>query len=299
LTLLLAAPAWSDQISQVKGTKALINLDGEEAEVGAEYFAVDSSGKKRALLKIKQVRSGKAVAEITKGSASAGMSLTLRGGNARRDDGPRVKDVSSEEEAPVVQEDRARRPRGWFGQFFKRGTATGVIGGLAQNSMSLTAKKGTASEELSLSANSFNVLGFYDYDLSSTWTLHGRAGIETFSAKGTASNAAVCNDSTSCEVSFTYLSGEGHIRYNFMRGKTRAYASAGAAFLIAASKSSSVSNLDTSTSTNQMLLFGGGADFSLGRGNFVPVSLEYAMFPGSSSVKATSLFIRGGYGWRF
>ena len=296
--LLCSRPTLAQEIIQLKGTKALINLSGTEAAAGTEFFALDSGGKKRALLKIRQVKGDRAIAEVIKGSAQTGQSLQVRGAAAAAPAEARVQDVPSEDGASSGGEDRAKRPRGFLGQFLKRGTATGVLAGLAQNSMSLTGKGGGFTEELTLAGNSFNVMGFYDYDLSKSFTIRTKVGIETFDVKGSAKNAAVCNNSTACDVGFTYLSGEASAHFNFMTGKTRAWAGAGLAFLFAATKKSTVANLDTSTATNNMILLGGGADFSVGSGRFIPVSFEHGIFP-ASTVKASSMLLRAGYGWRY
>lgn len=286
---------WAQEIIQVKGNKALINLSGTEASVGGEFYAVDTAGKKRGLLKVRQVKGDRAVADVIKGSAQTGQSVQPRAASGATP----TATASATAESDSGDEGRAKRPRGFLGQFLKRGTAAGVLAGLSQNSMSLTAKRGTASEDLSLSGNSFNLVGFYDYDLSKSFTIRTKLGIENFDVKGTASNAAVCSDSTACDVGFMYLAGEASAHFNFMTGKTRAYVGAGLAFLFAMGKKSTVSNLDTSNATNQMILLGGGADINMGGGAFVPVSFEYGMFPGSATVKATSMLLRAGYGWRF
>lgn len=290
------ASVWAQEIIQVKGTKALINLSGTEASVGSDVFAVDSAGKRRAILRIRQVKGDRAVADVVKGTAQTGQSIQARGGGSAA---PAPTQARSQEASEESDDGRAKRPRGFLGQFLKRGTAAGALAGLSQNTMSLTAKRGNDSEDLTLSGNSFNLVGFYDYDLSKSFTIRTKAGIENFDVKGTATKSTVCNDSTACDVGFMYLAGEASAHFNFMTGKTRAYVGAGLAFLFAMGKKSSVSNLDTSNATNQMILLGGGADINMGGGAFVPVSFEYGMFPGSATVKATSMLLRAGYGWRF
>ena len=146
--LLSSAPALAQEIVQLKGTKALINLSGLEASAGTEFFAVDSGGKKRAILKVRQVKGDRAIADVIKGSAKTGQSVQVRGGAAAAAPSEaRVQDVPTED-GSGGGEDRAKRPRGFLGQFLKRGTAAGVLAGLSQNSMSLTGKGGGFTEEL-------------------------------------------------------------------------------------------------------------------------------------------------------
>ena len=96
-----------------------------------------------------------------------------------------------------------------------------------------------------------------------------------------------------------YLSGEGVIKLNFVSGLSRYYVSGGGGFFFVLSKSSSIVNLDTSNATNQIILLGAGGDIGLSKKTFIPFSLEYGLFPGSASVKASMMFVRAGYGWRY
>ena len=295
LVVLIPLVAIGAEVLQVKGSKVLLNIGGTDASPGSEFFALDGNGKKRAILRVKQVKGEKAIGELVKGKVEPGMSLKQKGSaSASSDSGSsnsRVQDVNEPEE-------RSKRPRGFMGSFLKRGTGIGFMGGIAQNTMSLTAKNAGISQDVSLTGNSFNALAYYDYDFSPVFTFRGNGGIETFNASGTTSNSVLCGGTT-CSVAFTYLAFEGHAHYNFMTGSTRAWVGAGFDFLLTASKSSSIANLDTSSATNQMMDVEVGADFGLGGGAVVPVAFEYAIFPGSTTVKASSMLLKAGYGWRY
>lgn len=291
----LTSLAFGQQVSQIKGTKALVELSGTSASPGQEFYTLDSNGKKKSILKIKQVKGDKAIAEITKGTAEVGHTLKAKG--APVVDSSASEDSSAASEEP--RQDRAPRPRGFLGSLFKRGTNGGVLGGLAQSTMSLSAKSGASSEDITMTGNSFNVLGFYDLDLSPMFTTRLKAGLETFEASSSTNTPAVCSNSSSCNAGFTYLSGEATAHFNLLRGKTRVWIGGGMTFFFTLAKKTSVSNLDTSNQTNQMFLLGSGSDIGLTNGAFVPVSFEYGFFPTSSGVKASMMILRAGYGWRF
>lgn len=298
LFMTLPSLALGQQVSQIKGTKALIELSGTSASPGQEFFTLDSNGKKKSILKIKQVKGDKAIAEITKGTAEVGHTLKAKGA-------PAVDNSASEDSAATSssseepRQDRATRPRGFLGSIFKRGTNGGILGGLAQSSMSLTAKSGASSEDITMTGNSFNALGFYDLDMSPMFTTRLKAGLETFEVSSSTSTPAVCSNSTSCDAGFTYLSGEATAHFNLLRGKTRVWVGGGMAFFFTLAKKTSVSNLETSNQTNQMFLLGAGSDIGLTNGVFIPVSFEYGFFPTSSGVKASMMLLHAGYGWRF
>ena len=42
-----------------------------------------------------------------------------------------------------------------------------------------------------------------------------------------------------------------------------------------------------------------GLDFFISNKNYIPVSLEYQLFPSSDTVSANSIMLRAGYGWSY
>lgn len=284
----------AQEVSQIKGSKVLLKMNGMLAEAGDEFYAIDNQGKKKAILKIRQVKGDKAIAEVIKGQAQAGFSIQSKSVSASKQT-----ESNDESSSDNRKSQRASRPRGFWGKILKRNTQAGVLGGLSQNTMSLTAKSGSSSEDITMTGMSYTLEGFYDMDLSPMFTARLKAGLVNFEAKSSTSIAAVCSNSSSCDAKFGYLAGEASGHFNIIQGPTRVWVGAGLAFFFAISKSSSVSNLDTGNSTNQMFLFGGGADIGMGGGAFIPVSLDYGYFPSSSGIKASMLLLRGGYGWRF
>ena len=317
LLCLSSFSVFAGDITQVKGTKALINLGGEPASPGSEFFGIDGAGKKKAILRVTQVKNDRAIAEIIKGVAQVGMGIQSKAPsagssqNATTSSAPTSAPVTSP--APSVADPSApeasahsSRPKGFLGKFLGHGSALGIDLGVAQDTMTLTAKRvvnsATYSQDVTMNGNSFNLMGFYDFDATPWFSIELRAGIENFTTTGSVSqlNAPVCTDSTSCTVNFMYLAGEGMAKFNFIHSRSRYWVGAGGAFLLVASKSSSVANLDTTNATNQMILLGAGGDIALGKGaTFIPFMLEYGLFPGSSSVKATAINLRAGYGWRY
>lgn len=277
LAVLFSAVGWSGTVSQVKGQKLIIQMEGEDLSPGTQIFVISSSGKKIGLVTIRKVKGTKALGEITKGRANPGDSIQVRGS---------ASSSSSSKTAGAKGKHRV-----------------GAMLGLAMNSMTLTVQHPTTAsinQSLTMKDNTFNAKGFYDYKLSEEFNIRGSAAYESFAATGTTSQN-ICNAgaSTECSVSYSYLGLEGSAQYNYIPGKSRYWVGLGYSFLLALSKSNNIPNL-TDSSTNQMILIQTGADFGLGKpGTFIPVSLEYGMFPGSSNVNANSIIIRGGYGFTF
>lgn len=277
LGILFSVASWGATVKQVKNNRLLLQLNGESVSPGAQYFVINSAGKKIGLVSIKAVKGDRALGIITKGRANPGDQATLRsggGGTSSAATGRRHK-----------------------------GAPVGILLGYTMDSMALTIQspQNTAlKENATLTGSTFSAKGFYDYDLSKAITIRGATGLEGFSAKGSTSQA-ICDSgaSTSCQVEFNYLAFEGSAHYNFLTGPTKAWIGLGYSFLLAISKKNNIPNLSSDSATNQMILVGAGADFSLSNGSFIPVVVEYGMFPGSSNVTASSINLRSGYGFTF
>lgn len=295
--------AWSAQITKMKGNKVLINLDGATYREGEELFALNANGKKLAIIKITQVKGEKAIGEITKGKAEEGYSVVAK--SAAGSTAAHASTAESQQESADESQDDSSNTRT---RMKRKKIAGGVLLGYAMNTMSLTAQYQPASGALrsastNLTGSSFSIKGFGDYDLMPEVTIRGAFGLEPFAAKGDASTGGqnICGDgaSSSCSVSFNYITFEGSIHYNFLTGKNRAWVGAGYAFMFTASKSLNIPNLQTAGSTNQMLLVSVGADFGIGKkGHFIPVVAEYGYIPGDN-VKASAIYLRAGYGIPF
>lgn len=282
--------AQAGEVQQMKGTKVLITLTDLEANVGTQLFIVNSENKKIGLIEVKQVKNGKAVAEILKGRGEIGASVQAKSAPAANADS-----------APSERTEKYGTTTG------RKKIAIGVLGGLASSTFAMDVGPITATTACptatcrtpaNLTGTSFNLKAFGDYDLSKSLTLRAAAGLETISATGSVASALCANDSTTCTVSINYLALEGSGHYNYLTGKTRAWVGLGYSFLIGMSTTTTIPNLSTSGGTNQMILVSTGADFAFKKG-FIPVAFDYGIFPGSSDVKASAMFLRAGYGWNY
>lgn len=295
LTLIgFPATSFAASISQLKGDRALIQLEGDSAKAGQEFYVLDSNGKRVALIKLSQVKGDKAVGSVTKGTAILGGTLKLKTAATETTDRPKARQAPKANRVEDVPAANANKRKTLSG---------GVLLGYAMNNMSLTVQDPTTpalKEDVKLKDSSFSLKGFVDYDLTKSFTLRFASGLESFAVKGD-TTAAICDNrgSTSCEVSFNYLALEGSAHYNLMTGNTRAWIGAGYSFLVQMSKKVNVPNLSADGSTNQMILLSAGTDIGLSGGSFIPLVVEYGMFPGSSNVVANAIYIRGGYGFNF
>lgn len=262
LLMSLAPGAYALKPVAVKNNKALIDLEGDALKVGDRLKARSSDGKTKALLEVRQVKGGKAVADVTKGRMALDYTLSsLEGRNSGRGGG-------------------GKERSGW-----------GFTAGLANNAMNVKLTSGTVA----LSGNSFNLSGFYETVVDGNFSTRIFLSYETLQAKATSS---VCANSE-CKVDISYLGLETVIRYSYLRTKSiEAWAGVGLGFLFAMGKESNI--LDTSKiSTNQTIVGSLGLDYRLGRDSFIPLQFDYAMFPDNATSSAKQMILRFGYGWSF
>ncbi len=270
-------PALAMRVEVVQGNKARILLEGESASVGDQFFALEG-GKKKAVLKITQVKGEKAMAVVTKGKAAAGQSLQLG-----RSSGGAVGESSSGGGPSKIS-----GFRNW-----------GVLGSYLMSKMDakvVVDETSGETETAAMTGSSFGVVGFSDYGLSRNFVLRGGVGYEMFQTMGSISNTSAC-EGGDCNVNISYLSFYGQAKYIIME-KPSLWVGGGVGFLLAMSKSSSVLN-ESDISANQIYNFAIGADFAMGAKNFIPVVFEYNLFPASATVSANFMALRAGYGWNF
>lgn len=303
--------ALAASVTQVKGTRVLLNLEGDSIAAGAKVFLLNANGKRVAIVNVTSVKGDRAVGTVTKGKAQAGFTVqTAAGGSSAPSSSAAAaknsSDDSSSEEAPTRSTVVRSGSRSGSGNSKLSG---GVLVGFGMQSMSLTAQydpdgggvQPNRSESASLKGSAISIKVFGDYDLSDSFTIRLAVGLEPFKATGSTTQLICNNGSTqNCEVVFNYIGFEGGLQYNLMKGSTRAWVGLGYSFLMEMSKSINIPNLQPNGKTNQLLLIGAGADIGVGRnGSYIPLVIEYGMFPGSSNVTASGIFLRSGYAFSF
>jgi hypothetical protein len=257
LFIFLTLFADASQIDKVNGKKVFIMMSEETFKVGDKVYALGEDGKRKALLTITKVRGEKAQADVIKGKVKPGMSVTSGGGGG--DKSSSKSKVSSERSS---------------------GRKMGVIGGISQNSMTIS----TGGSSANYNGSSFALSGMLDIPISQVFTIRGKAGLNQFSvAQG------------SIGASFSYIGFEGGINWNINKSF---WLGGGGAFLLTVSKSSNIPSLASSAATNSFFFLGAGSNISIGRNNYIPLSIDYALYPGGG-VTANSLILRAGYAWNY
>lgn len=266
-------------VTQAKGKQVLIDLEGDLAAEGDEFYLINpNTQKKAAIIRIKKTKGEKALGEVLKGTANNGYTLLAKGvgGGAANESfsagGGHLKTIKD---------------------------SYGVLGGYFMNSMNANVSyknnAGVFKSPTDMSGSGFGIGGFYDYAYSSSIVLRGLAAAEQFSVTGTSAQSA-CTNSTNCTANITYLSLYGLGKWYLTSEQFRTWLGAGFGYLLAMSKSSSALN-ESQISTNQVITGAVGFDYQFSRSNYIPVSFEYNNFPASDTVKASSIVLRVGWAW--
>ena len=271
-------------VKQVKGNKILVELEGEQVEVNQEFFLIDAqTGKKKAIAIIRQVKGSKAVAEVTKGKAESEQGLLPRNVSTKKTN--------------AVSED-THTPSARSSGFQRRLTPSwGINGGYLMSSMSAKYTYTGVSGSSNMSGSQFTLGAFYTHPIDERIVITAYGALESFAVKGTASGA-LCNQNTdpNCSVNLNYLSFYGHLKYYFNLNQIRPWGGAGGGLLL---KTGGSSNVLKPPTMNQVITVTGGVDWQLSRTNYVPVWLEYNLFPPTTTVTASILAIKAGYAWNF
>ncbi|WP_413287888.1 hypothetical protein [Bdellovibrio sp. HCB337] len=270
--------ALSATVSAVKNNKIMVSLEGESASPGSEFFVLNPQGKKVAIVKITQVKGDRALAEIVKGSAKQGYTLQSRGGGS----GSMATTGGSDSYYDKKLSDRSHS-----------GNSYGVVGGYLMNNMNINA----TGLKTNMSGSGFGALGYYDYALSPTLVARAMVGVEQYVVKGSNTSTSPVSCLADCNVNLNYLSMYGIGRWNFMQGQYKSWIGGGLGYLYPISKSSTAFSNASSLQANQIFIFSAGMDIRLSGQTYVPVSIEYGLFPTSSTVSANIIFLRAGYAW--
>lgn len=289
--LMFSSMSLAMSVTQVKDTRLLIDLQGESASVDSEFYVINAQGKKVAIVHVRQVKGGKAIADIVKGTAKPGYTLQPRTGGGSSSAGGSSASSSDDSYYEKKLSQRARS-----------GNSIGVVGDYLMNSMSANFNAGPSFGSYpvtsAMSGSGLGVLGYFNYTYSPSITLKGMAGMEQYNVSGsTSTGTADCSGTLTCNVKLTYLSFYGYGVWNYYNAaKMRAWLGLGGGYLYAASKSSTVLNQSALTA-NQIFVFAAGTDIRMTPKMYIPISVEYGMFPPSSTVKASIIYLRAGLGW--
>ncbi len=268
-------------LQKKNATAVIFQTDGKPVTNNQEFYVVDENNKPKLLVKVEKFNSQQAKAKVIKGNAN----LVQTGWSLRPSRSPAsVPDASSTTDQIA-------------GKTSKSKNSYGVIGSYMMSTMNAKFSFNGVNQTANMTGSTIGILGYYDLTLNKNLQVRGMGGMETFDAKQSMASK-VCEKGASdvCSIKINYISLYAIGKYNLTKNKNKIWIGGGLGYLLASGKSSTV--LDTSLITsNQVLIVGGGIDVNVGTKYIVPVSLDYSLFPSSSTVSASILSLKVGFGF--
>ncbi len=283
LICLFSIASVAAQVRAIKGNKLLIELDGSQFQRGDIVKIKDSSGHVRALAKITKV-AGRFAEGFFKGRPMKGYLVELF-----------PHDQFERWRAAVRRRHAMKKHSGNYASHTSTPIGTTSYGGMIglNSSSAAVTLVNSSNRKVSLSGSGFSAMGFMDHQLLSWFSFRGEAGLDEFNTSGP-TDATSCNGT--CTAKITYLSADMLGRFT----KKSLWGGAGVDLLFPITKSSTALS-SSSISTVTAYVLAAGYDFHFqGKGNpYIPIELQYQMFPSSSTVTANEIEFRIGYGKTF
>ncbi|MEQ1722376.1 MAG: hypothetical protein ABL930_04320 [Pseudobdellovibrio sp.] len=238
---------------------------------------------------ITQVKNGKAIALVNKGTNQGAEGIELLD-NA----------ISADPESTDADAGAKTSTKGIYRL---NGIKIAGLFTLITNSMTTKQADGTMpipnQEDVALKGSSFGLSGSIDFPVVDWLILRGVGGYEPFVAEGSARfNSCDSALSTSCTANITYVSAAGYARFDITKSKALVWVAFGGAVKFPLAKSTTALRADDVKMTFTVAA-AAGLDYFINNKNFIPVSLEYQLFPSSDTVSANSIMLRAGYGWSY
>ncbi|MCB9026849.1 MAG: hypothetical protein H6625_11060 [Bdellovibrionaceae bacterium] len=274
------------KIAKVSGKKVYLLLDSPaEASKGSIFEIMDPQGKKKGLVKVMKIKGKRALGQL-KGTANKGWSLKLRKAQ-------QVAKSQDKAEEPEEKNDRYENLKQ-----SSPGTFYGVMAGFATNNMTATIDQtGNSTAEVNMTGSGFSGRLLFDHALWTSVWFRGLLGLENFATEGAEDVCGASND-TACDVEISYLSLDLWGRYLFSQGNFRPWVGLGFNLLFPSSKASTAIDEKSITSTS-VFAGGGGLDWFFKPDMYIPLQVEYGLYPSSETVKAHYIAFRFGIGIYF
>jgi hypothetical protein len=253
-------------VKAVKDNQIIIDMESDNFKPGDIVKLQDSHGKAVGLAKIKAVKGSKAKA-VFKGKAENGYTVSLRS--------------MSESSGRSSSSGRRGPPsaRMW-----------GVVVGLNSSAAKAdVVETGGGTDSVSMSGSGFLLKGLLDTKLFPWLNFRGLFGITDFSVTGGTDPG--CNGGSACDTKIVYLDADFLARYLFTDS---IWAGVGVDLLFPLSKSATA--IATSSISNTLVYdIAAGYDFHMASGSYIPIQIDYQLFPSSTTVSAHMISFSAGY----
>lgn len=287
--------AFAAQVAAVKGKQVLVL--GDQLEAGGLYY-VTAQGKKKGIIRVVKIKGRKALAQLLKGSAGKGYTLVYRpkkGAGTSTAQKTRTRPSTS---SSAAYDKYSEKPSSKFNNSsgYSGTSKSFSIGGMIGYQMNSAEVSFTGGGSDSLSGSTIGFKAFGDYPLTEKINIRGEFGTMPFQAEG----ELVCIDGNTCGMNISYLAATMWARYMLgtSSSKTRFWGGGGAS--LAFPTGTGDTNAVNTDGIGSTLIFnvGGGFDYNLGEKYYIPVTLQYSLFPADDTVSANMIIFSAGLGMR-
>ena len=317
MTFLLSENSNAARVLQVKNGKALIDVETDSLAPNQDFYLVNGAGKKTALVRILQVKPGKAVASILKGNATGGETLLAKSGGATTTTTTTMTNPTSSTTS-ISANSRTSGESGSYSASPDYSTGYGgkkkisskaknskvrvsALLNMMMNNMAVVTNDLSGQQEtVAMKGSSFGLTGAIDYPMWPSLTLRGTVGYEPFVTQGTSSIFSCANQtSQECNANITYIAFGGYLRYDIIKDPGMLWIAGGGTMRMPMGKSSTALNESEIAMTATYGIAAGYDIFINNNKSFIPISFEMQFFMPSDTVKADFMSFRAGYGFVF
>ncbi len=280
--LLLCTYANAAEVRALKGDRMLIQLQGSQFNVGDIIKIQNEMGETRALGKVIKV-AGRFAEAIFRGHPQIGYSVVIFPKRALERKLRQIRNRQGE----MSGGGSSYSPSG------PSHTSYGVLAGY--NSATATVKLNNG-DSVSLKGSGLSLMGFMDHPFRDWFSFRGEAGIDQLNLSGATDTGC----SGACNAKINYLSLDLLARFTHRKWHGVWWGGAGVNVLFPLTKSSTAL-ASSSISGTMTYVLAVGYDLQMHRpGNpYIPIQIQYQLFPNSATVTAHTIEFDIGYGKTF
>ncbi len=260
LSLSFSISSFPAQVLKVKGSAVLIDTDDDNIQIGKLYYLM-SNGKKKGIVRIVKLKKDQALARLLKGKALANWTLKKRNIPIKK-----IKD---------------------------RKLAIGFALGFNNNSSDVLFKNDSPRLD-SYTGTSISSELLLDFKLHKKLYLRTSLGQQAFYSEDTSNTQCIKQNNTSkavCKVDLTFTNLDIWPRYHFNKGKYNFWAGLGLGILFNPIPNSTTALNKEDLTTAIFMQAGAGIDILISNKIYVPLWLEYGLYPSSDTVKMNSISV--------
>lgn len=289
------------RVLKVKGKAVLIDNDGSNISKGELYYTMNMNNKKIGIIRIMKTKQGKSIAKLLKGKAQPNSPLMKR---------PTSKAQKKKKKKPQAPKLYSRSKSENKRKSTKRtSNKTGKMGfgfNLGYNSNSsevsfLDEGTGELVRQDSYTGTSISYELFFDYQVFSKVNLRGTLGMHNFSAEDSANTQCLDADNqpgAACIVDLSYINIDLWARYFLTQSWHNVWLGAGLGILLSPSENSTTAINTEDVGATTLIQIGGGADIDISDKLYLPLTVEYGLYPSSDTVDMSSISFYFGLGYR-